>query len=235
MASVDDESSEVIQLRLVEDAVSQSPRAAARQLIRVLHSIADEALTQCGVGEGLGRDEMRCAVMLRGAQAGFSGWGGHYGFAAGTVGASYAAAIELTSKEGIAAPGGQGPLMGVINEREWTDAVVSALAGREDPLARVKYGLSVTDEELGSMFGVSRQSVAQWLREGVPAARMAHLADMVNVVDLLTRKLKPGRLPLVARRPAERLEGRTLLEALRDDAPRTRAVFEEAFDWAATA
>ncbi len=88
----------------------------------------------------------------------------------------------------------------------------------------------------GEVFGVSRQAIDQWRSRGVPAERRAKVADLLAVVDLLDRKLKPGRLPLVARRPAGAFGGRSLLElAAGDEQADLREKVERAFDWSTAA
>jgi hypothetical protein len=86
------------------------------------------------------------------------------------------------------------------------------------------------------MFGVSRQAIEQWKTRGVPSDRRAKIADVVSVIDLLDRKLKTGRLPLVARRPAAAFGGRSLIELVADDGHELlKDSVEHAFDWSSTA
>lgn len=66
--------------------------------------------------------------------------------------------------------------------------------------------------ELGSLFGVSRQAVSNWIRDGVPAERTEQVADVEAITDLLDRYLKRERIPAVVRRRAPRLEGASLIE-----------------------
>jgi hypothetical protein len=70
---------------------------------------------------------------------------------------------------------------------------------------------------------------------GVPSARIGDVSQVLKVVSILSRKLKPGRTSLVVRRPAPALGGRTLLEAMRDHPERTLAQVEDAFDWSGVA
>ena len=89
---------------------------------------------------------------------------------------------------------------------------------------------------LATLFGVRRQAVEQWERRGVPAERRAKLATMVAVGELLARRLRPGLLPGVARRPATAYQGRTMLEMIQRD--RHDELLEDvrkSFDWATTA
>lgn len=91
--------------------------------------------------------------------------------------------------------------------------------------------LALTGGELALLFGVSDDVVRRWIDHGIPSDRLTHLDDMARTVILLRGKLKPGQLPEVARRSADRLGGRTLIEAMAEDAVATRRLFEEAFDW----
>ncbi len=84
------------------------------------------------------------------------------------------------------------------------------LSGRQlDRVLRV-WGLSRT--ELGELFGVSRQAVSKWIRDGVPSDRATAVADIEAITDLLDRYLKRDRIAAVVRRRADGLGGRSLLE-----------------------
>lgn len=90
--------------------------------------------------------------------------------------------------------------------------------------------------ELARLFGVRRQAVEQWERRGVPAERRAKLATMVAIGELLARRLRPGLLPGVARRPAAAYQGLTMLDMIEQD--RHDELLEDvrrSFDWATTA
>lgn len=106
----------------------------------------------------------------------------------------------------------------------------------EHPLRRLIEALDLSKTELGSLFGVRRQAIDQWLERGVPAERQEKVQTLLAVVDLLERKLKPGRLPGVARRPAEVYGGETMLGLIAAD--RHRELLEQvraSFDWASAA
>jgi hypothetical protein len=110
------------------------------------------------------------------------------------------------------------------------------LASESEPLRDIKMALDLNLTELGELFGVSRQAAAQWLEQGVPSDRQAKLATVVAVCDLLGRKLKPGRLPGVARRPAPAYTGRTMLQVIADDEHEWLLdSVRESFDWSHTA
>ncbi len=106
----------------------------------------------------------------------------------------------------------------------------------EHPLRRLIEAFDLSKTELGSLFGVRRQAVDQWLDRGVPADRQEKVQTLLAVVDLLDRKLKPGRLPGVARRPADAYGGKTMLELIeagRHDELLRRV--RESFDWSSAA
>lgn len=106
----------------------------------------------------------------------------------------------------------------------------------EHPLRRVMDAFELSKTELGSLFGVRRQAVDQWLERGVPAERQEKVQTLIAITDLLERKLKPGRLAGVARRPADAYGGNTMLELIAAD--RHRELLElvrESFDWASAA
>jgi len=106
----------------------------------------------------------------------------------------------------------------------------------EHPLGRLMDAFGLSKTELGSLFGVRRQAVDQWLERGVPAERQEKVQTLMAIVDLLERKLKPGRLPGVARRAAEAYGGKSMLALIAED--RHRELLElvrESFDWAAAA
>lgn len=102
----------------------------------------------------------------------------------------------------------------------------------EKPLERIADAFGLSKTELASLFGVSRQAVDKWMRHGVPADRQDKLGTLLALVDLLERKLKHGRLPGVARRPADAYDGETMLDLIRED--RHRELLESvraSFDW----
>jgi len=106
----------------------------------------------------------------------------------------------------------------------------------EHPLRRLMDAFGLSKTELGSLFGVRRQAVDQWLERGVPSERQEKVQTLIAIVDLLERKLKPGRLAGVARRPADAYGGKTMLELIAAD--RHRDLLElvrESFDWASAA
>jgi transcriptional regulator with XRE-family HTH domain len=108
--------------------------------------------------------------------------------------------------------------------------------GNEDPLKRLMQAFDLSKTELAALFGVRRQAVDQWLERGVPGDRQEKLGTLLAIADLLERKLKPGRLPGVARRPADAYDGKTMLELIAADGH--RGLLDQvraSFDWASAA
>jgi hypothetical protein len=110
------------------------------------------------------------------------------------------------------------------------------LVSEDEPLRDIMSALDLNLTELGALFAVSRQAVAQWLDQGVPSDRQAKTATVAAVCDLLERKLKPGRLAGIARRPARGYGGRTMLQVVADDEHDwLLESVRDSFDWAHTA
>jgi hypothetical protein len=83
---------------------------------------------------------------------------------------------------------------------------------------------------------VRRQAIEQWEARGVPGERQEKLATLDAIVDLLTAKLKPDRIPAVVRRPAAAYGNRSILEAIAaSDEELVLDELRNAFDWAAAA
>lgn len=102
----------------------------------------------------------------------------------------------------------------------------------EADLARLRDLFALSDRELGELFGVRPQAVAQWRANGVPAARRAKLAVLMALSDLLERKLKRERVAGLARRPAAAYEGRTMLQMISDgDENQLLDLTRDSFDW----
>ncbi len=229
-------SAEVEGLDSLERTLQSSVRSAARLLVAVLSRVAED-LTPGEIPPG--RVEvatLREMAVLRGADALLTGWVEEFGVGAGTL-AAMAAAIRETSDAStpVEPPKGLAIRVEGISPAAWRTAVVDAMGNRLEPLERIRRALELTESELGELFGVSRQAVTQWRQKGIPATRADAVAHVLQAVDLLDRKLKSGRLPLVARRPAERLGGRTILEALTADPAGTHAILASAFDWSTAA
>lgn len=106
--------------------------------------------------------------------------------------------------------------LAVTHSDEWLDAFSEALerqrAGNE--LRRILRTWGLSQSEAARRFGVSRQSVGKWLATGVPASRVAAIADLSAATDLLEHYVKRDRIPGVVRRTATALAGRSLVDLL---------------------
>jgi hypothetical protein len=104
------------------------------------------------------------------------------------------------------------------------------------PLHRIADAFGLSKTELAGLFGVRRQAVDQWLARGVPPERQEKVATLDALVDVLERKLKPGRLPGVARRPAAAYGGEAMLDLIRQNRHRELLdLVHTSFDWATAA
>jgi transcriptional regulator with XRE-family HTH domain len=123
------------------------------------------------------------------------------------------------------------------NQVRYRRLVEIALRYSQPPLNQVRDMFDLTNTEFADLFGVTRQAIEQWERVGdVPAARRARLANLLSVGEILERKLQPGRLPLIARRPAAAYGGQTMLEMVRVGRDQElKEITERALDWSTTA
>jgi transposase-like protein len=83
---------------------------------------------------------------------------------------------------------------------------------RSDPLERFMLAWDLSASEAARAFGVSRQALSKWRRDGMPADRAPVLADLSAATDILERRLKPERIAAVVRRTAPVLEGASLYD-----------------------
>ncbi|MBV9402891.1 MAG: hypothetical protein JO018_04090 [Candidatus Eremiobacteraeota bacterium] len=82
-------------------------------------------------------------------------------------------------------------------------------------IALIQETFALSDGELGALFNVSRQAAQQWKMRTVPPSRVADVARVADLAQLLKRRLKPERLPQIVRTPGRGLQGRTVLEVLK--------------------
>jgi hypothetical protein len=113
--------------------------------------------------------------------------------------------------------------------------VAVATAVRDTLLVSIGKPLELSKTELARLFGVSRQAIDGWHRDGVPGRRQAKAATVAAVVDLLAHRLKPERIPGIARRRARAYGGLTMLEMIaRDRHEELLELTRRSFDWAST-
>jgi hypothetical protein len=81
-------------------------------------------------------------------------------------------------------------------------------------LVSIMSGLGLSPSETGRLFGVRRQAVNAWLREGVPQTRLAEVARVAQATAALRSFFKAERLPAIARTAMPDLGQRTVLETI---------------------
>ena len=107
---------------------------------------------------------------------------------------------------------------------------------RERLLDQIQEALALSSVELGRLFGVSRQATDQWHQRGIPSAHQQKAAALAAIADLLSHRLKPERIPGIARRPAGAYGGLTMLQMIeRDRHLELLELVRQSFDWATTA
>lgn len=99
-------------------------------------------------------------------------------------------------------------------DESWLRALTDDLDRRVRvaPLERLLSLWGLSASEAARAFGVSRQALSKWRRDGVPADRAPALADLAAATDMLDRRIKRERIPAVVRRAAANLEGRSLYD-----------------------
>lgn len=97
-------------------------------------------------------------------------------------------------------------------------------------LARTIAVWNPSQAEAARLFGVSRQAVGKWLRQGMPPERTGAASDLAAATDLLVRYLERDRIPAVVRRPIPARDGLSLMDLLvRGDPPELSAVCRDMF------
>ena len=99
---------------------------------------------------------------------------------------------------------------------EWLDQFSAALDRQRQSgaLDRVLEVWGLSQSEAGRRFGVSRQAIAKWVSEGVPADRTQGVAELAAATDLLVHHLQRDRIPAVVRRPMAAFDDESLLDML---------------------
>lgn len=219
--------------------------AAAEQYVRQWQALARSTLAAVRrVRPELPLDGGAAALHLLwgAAEAPFSGWVASRGPAEG-VALSLVERIRslIPDARPLPAPPSALPAW-QLSEDDWlrfhfrVEAALRAVAGATADLERARELFDLSLTELGVLFGASRQAATKWLHEGLPVSRRPKAATVVALGELLERKLRPGRLPAVARRAAEAYGGRTMLERIAaGEHERLLAEVRDSFDWAATA
>ncbi len=234
-----------------DDATREYVRCFQVLTLRVLdeaHRVRPDIIVRTDEGDlavidvkGAARRAPVEALETLSAEAPFSSWTARFPL-------EEAVALDLTSRvclliglrgpDVVPAEPGVGEIVDDLTARHFLRRVRFYLNHPEEehPLRRVMDAFELSKTELASLFGVRRQAVDQWLERGVPSERREKVQTVVAICDLMERKLKPGRLAGVARRPADAYGGKRMLELIAAD--RHRELLElvrESFDWASAA
>jgi transposase-like protein len=105
-------------------------------------------------------------------------------------------------------------LVGEAPDLAWLRAFIEEMERRLGtvPLERFLACWDLSASEAARAFGVSRQALSKWRKDGVPPERAPALADLDTATETLCRYVKRERIRVVVRRPAAALGGRSLLE-----------------------
>ncbi|MCG8649043.1 MAG: hypothetical protein MI861_04385 [Pirellulales bacterium] len=98
----------------------------------------------------------------------------------------------------------------------WLDTFSEYLDRRRSglSLAQTLALWDLSQSEAARLFGVSRQALSKWFRQGIPSERAQATAELAAASDLLVRYIKRERIPAVVRRPIPALDGVSLLDLL---------------------
>jgi DNA-binding XRE family transcriptional regulator len=210
--------------------------------------VVDEAHNMILLGEAKARGAkgsgpirwLKAALDQEAMSAPFSEWVGTLGVGRGTA-VAFVAHLRsmLRESEPLSLPREHQLPAWTLSDDEairFYRAVGDELARIRSPLDRIASVLGVSRTELARLFGVRRQAIEQWESRGVPGERQEKLATLNAIVDLLTAKLKPDRIPAVVRRPAGAYGDRSILEAITAGSEvLVLGELRNAFDWAAAA
>jgi transcriptional regulator with XRE-family HTH domain len=89
----------------------------------------------------------------------------------------------------------------------------------EDALSEIRAILGLSEQELAELFNVRRESVLGWRKHGVPPARRASVARLLDLARVLTRDIKPDRIPEIVRTHDDWLPHGTMLATIAREGP----------------
>lgn len=191
--------------------------AYARSCYALVHEIVHQEFPREVRGEALQRAGIKMVdAGTVGAQANEDGWL-VWSLAHGLreLAASYGISVKTLRPPRPRHPelSGRTALGGGRLNTLWQE--VSRIAASATALEEIQGIMGLSGAEAGSLFGISRQAVDQWRKNGVPAERMADVERIRDTAMVLYEELIPERIPQVVRTPARGLEGRSILETLR--------------------
>jgi transcriptional regulator with XRE-family HTH domain len=74
--------------------------------------------------------------------------------------------------------------------------------------------LGLSQTELATLFGVRQPSLAEWIVNGVPTARVANVERFYDLAQVLSREVKATRIPSIVRTPDAWLGNRSILDVV---------------------
>ncbi len=242
--------------RAAEEALHGDPRAATvyvrtyQRLTRTLLSAAAESRPDAFTIGAAGHVELQdrsgvragwieAALDESAAEAPFSRWAALLGMREGVAMYALASLRALVPDSYPLDPPATNGVLAISNldARRFLRGVRRCLNNADEPpLERIQEIFALNYTELGSLFGVTRQGVKDWIERGVPTGRQEKVATVATIADLLERKLKPERIGDIARRPADAYGGLTMLDLIRRDRHRELlGITRRSFDWATAA
>jgi hypothetical protein len=99
----------------------------------------------------------------------------------------------------------------------------------QDSLSFISEKLDLSLDELGYLFLVSSDAVADWLIDGVPPGSATRVELVHQTVVSLLEHIKEDRLGVVVRRNAASLRGSSLLGVMRDNPAGAKAMLSAMF------
>jgi hypothetical protein len=135
-----------------------------------------------------------------------------------------AALLDLT-------PDAAAEMIATRADEQWVIDLLGELEQRlrPDPLRQLCSRWDLSNAAAARMFGVSRQAFSKWLEHGPPPDRSTTIADLAAATDLLAARVHPDRIPAIVRRPADDLDGATMLELAHGG--RTAELVEHVRSW----
>jgi transcriptional regulator with XRE-family HTH domain len=89
----------------------------------------------------------------------------------------------------------------------------------DEALSEIRSVFGLSEHELADLFGVRRESVIGWRRNGIPDTRRASVERMLDLARVLYRDLKPERIPEIVRTHDDWLTHGTMLQTIAREGP----------------
>lgn len=89
----------------------------------------------------------------------------------------------------------------------------------DEALSEIRSILGLSEHELAELFGVRRESVMGWRRNGIPQTRQASVGRLLDLARVLHRDLKPERIPEIVRTHDDWLTHGTMLATIAREGP----------------